>query len=119
MLSQDVEKIHQHKQKLLSMMLDMLRDVDGIQLFGPKDDIDRTAIVPIIIPGIEPKIVADILWKEYKIAVRAGCHCAPQIHFDIGAPQGTVRFSFGAFNTVEDVEYAAEAVIEIVKNYAK
>ncbi len=118
-LSQTVEKIHQHKQELLSTMLDILRDVHNIELFGPKDDIDRTAVVPVIIPSMDPKEVANILWERYKIAVRAGLHCAPQIHFDLGAPQGTVRFSFGASNTVEDAKYAAEAIIEIANDFAK
>jgi len=114
-LDRGVENIHQHKQQLLTIMLEMLRDVPGLKLFGPQTDIDRTAIVPVTIDGTNPKDVAKILWDRYKIAVRAGCHCAPQIHFDLGAPKGTTRFSFGEFNTVDDAEYAAEAIIEIAK----
>ncbi len=116
-LEQTPEKIHEHKRHLLSVMLDALKDADGVRLFGPQDDRDRTAIVPVVIPGVDPREVARKLWDRYKIAVRAGCHCAPLIHFDLGEPRGTVRFSFGAFNTVEDAQYAASAVIEIAREY--
>ncbi|MCD6531074.1 cysteine desulfurase [bacterium] len=116
-LETGVEKIHEHKRQLLSVMLDGLRDAENIKLFGPQDDRDRTAIVPVVIPGAAPEEIAAKLWNRYKIAVRAGCHCAPLIHFDLGEPRGTVRFSFGAFNTTEDAEYAVEALIEIAKEY--
>lgn len=100
-------------------MLELLRDEKNIKLFGPKDDMDRTAIVPVVIPGSNPKDIAKSMWNRYNIAVRAGCHCAPHIHFDLGEPQGTVRFSFGTMNTVEDAEYAAEAIIDIANELKK
>jgi len=114
-LDKGVDEIHRHKQKLLQLMMELLQDAPGIRLFGPQTDLDRTAIVPLVIEDMNPKEAAEQLWVKYKIATRAGCHCAPQVHFDLGAPQGTLRFSFGAFNTVEDAEYAAEAIIEIAK----
>ena len=37
---------------------------------------------------------------DWNIAVRTGLHCAPLAHEALGtAPQGSVRFSFGPFNT--------------------
>ncbi|RKZ34963.1 cysteine desulfurase [bacterium] len=118
-IRKSVEAIHQHKQNILSIMLELLRDEKNIKLFGPKDDMDRTAIVPVVIPGSNPKDIAKSMWNRYNIAVRAGCHCAPHIHFDLGEPQGTVRFSFGTMNTVEDAEYAAEAIIDIANELKK
>ncbi len=112
-LQRGVEKIHQHKQRLLRTMLASLRGADGIRLFGPQDDIDRTAIIPVVVDGQEPKAVAQKLWERYRIAVRAGLHCAPHIHEDLGAPEGTVRFSFGALNTEDDAKRAAEAITQI------
>jgi len=38
-------------------------------------------------------------------------HCAPSAHRNIGTfPQGTVRFSFGFYNTKQDVDDALTAV---------
>ena len=46
---------------------------------------------------------------------RQGLHCAPKIHETIGnGENGGVRFSFGFFNTDEEVDYAIKALKEIV-----
>ena len=116
-LEKGVEAIHEHKQEILSVMLDEVKQIEGVRLFGPRDDRDRTAIVPVVVRGASPKEVAAKLWDRYKITVRAGCHCAPVIHYELGEPKGTVRFSFGAFNTVDDARYAAAALSEIAGEY--
>jgi selenocysteine lyase/cysteine desulfurase len=55
-----------------------------------------------------------ILAESYGIACRAGLHCAPLIHRDIGSqPEGTVRFSVSGFNTPDDIEIALDAVREM------
>lgn len=59
--------------------------------------------------------VAFTLEEEYGIAVRVGLHCAPSAHKICNTfPRGTVRFSFGYFNTEEEVLFAAEALAKIV-----
>ncbi len=117
-LEMGIEKIHAHKQRLLCAMLDEFREMNAIKLFGPQDDIDRGAVIPITIDGINPQKGAQMLWKRYKIAIRAGFHCAPHIHFDLGAKDGTMRFSFGALNDQKDAEYAIEAVKELIADEA-
>jgi selenocysteine lyase/cysteine desulfurase len=47
--------------------------------------------------------------------VRAGLHCAPLIHEDIGAGQnGTVRVSFSVFNSIADIDALITALKEMV-----
>jgi len=47
---------------------------------------------------------------------RPGLHCAPAAHRTIGTfPQGTVRFSFGFFNTEAHADLAAEALRQLLK----
>ena len=47
---------------------------------------------------------------------RTGLHCAPQAHKTLGSfPRGSVRFSFGGTNTVEEVDAALAAVEEILR----
>ena len=49
------------------------------------------------------------------ICVRAGLHCAPSAHRTIGTEgSGTVRASFSAFNTMQEVARAAEGVSRII-----
>ena len=46
---------------------------------------------------------------------RCGLHCAPNAHRTLGTyPQGTVRFSFGYWNTEEEIDYAADAIGRIL-----
>jgi selenocysteine lyase/cysteine desulfurase len=57
-----------------------------------------------------------VLDEVYDIQVRAGLHCAPQAHRSLGTlDQGTVRFSIGHFNTVEQIDAALQAVEEIAR----
>jgi hypothetical protein len=58
--------------------------------------------------------VAFKLESEYGILTRVGLHCAPSAHKTLGTfPGGTVRFSFGYFNTEDDVDTAVKALREI------
>ena len=46
--------------------------------------------------------------------VRPGAHCAPLMHRALGTErQGVVRFSFGYFNTDEEVDTAIEALRDL------
>ncbi len=114
-LSYGVDRIHEHKVKLLNIMHEGLKNFEGIRLFGPQGTEERTAIVPVIFNRLSPRAAAKRLWDNFMIAIRAGLHCAPHIHFDLGAPEGTARFSFGANNTEEDAQYAVYAIKEVAK----
>ena len=52
--------------------------------------------------------------REYGIMTRVGMHCAPNAHRALGTfPKGTIRFSFGYFNTEEEIDTAVEALRKI------
>ena len=58
----------------------------------------------------------ELLDATYDILVRTGLHCAPLAHRTLGTyPDGTVRVSMGYFNTVQDVQRAAEAMRKIAE----
>lgn len=107
-----IERAHKHKRELLQIVIEGLSGVRGIRLLGPNDTNNRTAIVPMVFDGVPAEQVAQTLWKRFKIAVRAGMHCAPLIHkrFNISS---TVRYSFGITNTSEDATHAVECARKI------
>ena len=71
----------------------------------------RAPIVALNIAQEDSARVADILWEDYGICVRAGAHCAPLMHRALGTvEQGVVRFSFSHTNTREETLAAACAV---------
>ena len=74
----------------------------------------RTGVVSIQTLKTDCADAAFRLDFEYGIETRVGLHCAPNAHKTLGTfPTGTIRFSFGNFNTDEDVDAAIKAVTEI------
>ena len=60
--------------------------------------------------------MADALGQEYGIMVRVGLHCAPNAHKTLGTfPTGTIRFSFGYWNTPQQVDTALLALRALCK----
>ncbi|NQU06678.1 MAG: aminotransferase class V-fold PLP-dependent enzyme, partial [Calditrichaeota bacterium] len=68
------------------------------------------------VEGFEAINTGAFLDVDYNIATRTGLHCAPLVHEQMHTAEigGTVRFSFGPFNTEEHVDAAIHAVGEIV-----
>lgn len=86
-----------------------------IQIIGKKDIEDRVGVVSIQTKTKELSEVAFILDDQYGIMTRVGLHCAPSAHKTLNTfPTGTIRFSFGWWNTVDDVNYAINALKEIL-----
>ena len=76
----------------------------------------RAPIVALNIGQEDSARVADILWEDYGVCVRAGAHCAPLMHKALGTvEQGVVRFSFSHFNTEQEVQRAAQAVCALAR----
>ena len=116
--SQGMENIHNHELALTQAFLEGLQSIDGINIVGKQNIQDRTAVVSITIDSMDPASIAYELESTYHIMTRVGLHCAPRAHQTLGTyPEGTVRFSFGYANTLEDVEAALSALNTIVKNY--
>ena len=61
--------------------------------------------------------VSNVLDGDFGIAARAGLHCAPMVHQDLGtSPKGGVRFSLGPFNTADEIERVLEAMAAISRS---
>ncbi|MDU4019098.1 MAG: aminotransferase class V-fold PLP-dependent enzyme [Finegoldia magna] len=108
-----LENIRNHENKLKNRFIDSLKDEKGIILYGSLDE-NQGPVVPVNVVGIGSSQLAHILDDKYDIATRAGIHCAPLAHKTIHTQDiGAVRFSFGHFNTEEEVDKAIEALKEI------
>lgn len=112
-----MKNIHNHELALTKTFLEGLRSITGINIIGKQDIQDRTAVVSITIDGMDPASIAYELESTYHIMTRVGLHCAPRAHQTLGTyPEGTVRFSFGYANTLEEVDMALSALHTILKN---
>ena len=95
---------------------DGVREIPGVTVYGDFSQEERAAVVTLNIRTYDSAEVADALFTDYEIAVRAGAHCAPRMHEALGTvEQGAVRFSFAYFNTEAEVDAAVSAVRELAE----
>ena len=103
------DAIRAHEKALLDYATERLQEVNSVRLIGtaPK----KASIVSFVLDDVHPHDVGTILDRA-GIAVRVGHHCAQPImaHFGIS---GTVRASFGVYNTHAEVDALIEALSEV------
>lgn len=110
-----VDDVRRHEIALTEQFLDGVRELSGIEVHGDTGLENRVGVVSITHPEFEPHVLATLLDEHFGIQTRAGLHCAPKIHERLGtiAGGGTVRFSFGPFNTGDHIDAALTALREI------
>ena len=114
-----IENIHNREKKLTELFLKKIKEMDPdgekICLVGKESEDGRTSVVSIQTPERDVSEIAYLLDKNYGIMTRVGLHCAPNAHKTLDTyPTGTVRFSFGYFNTEEEVLFAGKALEELL-----
>lgn len=109
-----VEAIAARERALADRFLAGAREIPGIKLYGAFDQSTRSAIVSLNAGDIDSAEISDELMQGWGIATRPGAHCAPLMHRALGTErQGVVRFSFGYFNTDEEVDTAIDALCDL------
>lgn len=109
-----VEAIAAHERALAERFLAGVREIPEIKLYGAFDQPSRSAIVSLNVGDIDSAEISDALMQGWGIATRPGAHCAPFMHRALGTErQGVVRFSFGYFNTDEEVDTTIDALRDL------
>lgn len=110
--SRGVAAIGTECRRLAAVTAGRLCDLRGLAVWSAADG---APIVSFAVEGYAPADVAVMLETAAGVQVRSGFHCAALIHEHLGTrPDGTVRASFGPFNTDADVAALAAAVAELV-----
>ena len=105
-----LEKIAAYEDKILHYAMEKIRQIPGIQIYGPLKE--RGALISFNIEGLHPLDVGTMLDLR-GIAVRTGHLCA-QPTMDRLHIKGTVRASFAFYNTFEEVDVFIQALQEII-----
>ncbi|PKL74319.1 MAG: cysteine desulfurase, partial [Candidatus Melainabacteria bacterium HGW-Melainabacteria-1] len=97
-----MDAIHAHELQLTEMALSQLDEVDGFELFGPRDLSLRGGILSFNIKGIHAQDLGELL-DQQGIAIRTGHHCCQPLmrHYGIS---GMARASFYLYNTMAEVD---------------
>ncbi len=115
-LERGVEAIRAHEVELAQRLINELREIPDVTVYGGLDAELQTATVSFNVASLAPSEVGLRLDEEYDIMCRVGLHCAPAAHKTLGTfPTGAVRFGLGAFNTAEEVDTALEAVRQLAQ----
>jgi cysteine desulfurase family protein len=109
-----IEVVRAHEGRLVDRFLAGASEVAGVEVYGPRDPAIVCGVVSFNVAGATPSEVGLMLDESYGIMARTGLHCAPSAHRTAGTfPDGTVRFSFGWFNTAAEVDRSLAALGEI------
>jgi cysteine desulfurase family protein len=114
---QTIESIRAHEEALTARFLKRLNAFgDDVKIYGPNDASRQTPVVSFNLKDISPSEAAMFFEEERGILCRPGLHCAPSAHRTIHTfSAGTVRFSFGFFNTAVEADAAGEAVQALIQ----
>jgi cysteine desulfurase / selenocysteine lyase len=104
-----IPQIAKWEHELLEYATSKLKDIEGIILYGESSQ--KSSVISFNIDGIHSYDLGMLLDKM-GIAVRTGHHCADTImqHYGI---QGTVRISFGMYNTKEEIDVFIAALEKV------
>ena len=110
------KEIYKHQMGLTGRFLSAVKsDLPQARIIGRKDCESRVAVVSLDFPEDDNARIAFLLDEEYGIQTRVGLHCAAAAHRALGTfPKGTIRFSFGSFNTAEEVARCVSAMRHIL-----
>ncbi|MFW6309867.1 MAG: aminotransferase class V-fold PLP-dependent enzyme [Prolixibacteraceae bacterium] len=104
-----LDNISAWEQELLNYATLKLREINGLKIYGEAPQ--KSGVISFNIEGVHHYDLGMLLDKS-GFAVRTGHHCAEPVmnHFDIS---GTVRVSFGMYNTKEEIDKLVETVIKL------
>ncbi|MFW1488998.1 cysteine desulfurase CsdA [Vibrio parahaemolyticus] len=105
----DYHEVEDHLHVLQDKAYRALNALDDIHILGYQPN---ASVLTFVMDGVHHQDMATLL-DQQGIAVRAGHHCAHPL-MDALNVKGTVRVSFGIYNTAEDVDRLIAAVEKAV-----
>jgi cysteine desulfurase / selenocysteine lyase len=101
-------RIRAHEADLVCYAHERLREINSVRIFGAAKD--KGPIVSFELKGAHPHDVATIIDRA-GVAVRAGTHCVMPLLARFGVT-ATCRASFAMYNTREEVDCLAQALLK-------
>jgi len=105
-----MDQIGAYEHELTTYAMQRLKAIEGMRIFGEADQ--KGSVISFLVGNIHHFDMGTLL-DRLGIAVRTGHHCAQPLMQNLGI-EGTVRASFGMYNTKEEVD-ALVAGIERVR----
>ena len=114
-----IQTVREHEQALANQFREGLRPLEAaglLRVLAGDSGVERVGVVSVQTLKTELSQAAFELDDTFGIQVRVGLHCAPAAHRTLASfPTGSIRFSFGWFNTPADVDRALAALWEVCR----
>ena len=106
-----LENIAAYEHELLGYATEKLSAIDNLRIIGTAKE--KASVISFVVEGIHPLDIGMLLDAQ-GIAVRTGHHCTQPLmaHYQI---PGTVRASFSFYNTKEEIDVFANAIVKSIK----
>lgn len=108
-----MDEIQRHETDLTEYAMKRMREIEGMRFFGEADHKDT--VVSFLVGDIHHLDMGTLL-DRLGIAVRTGHHCAEPLMIRLGI-QGTVRASFGLYNTREEIDTLVEGIKRVSRMF--
>ncbi|MYB23338.1 MAG: cysteine desulfurase [Chloroflexi bacterium] len=105
-----MDAVAAHDAELTHYAVEQLSRLEGLDIYGPADPVDRSAVIAFNYRDIHSHDIATILDRS-GIAVRAGHHCAQPLMRTLGVP-ATARASFYLYNERSEVDALVDGLLE-------
>ena len=108
-----MENIEAHEQELTKYAMQRLKQIEGMRIFGEAEH--KSSVISFLVGNIHHLDMGTLL-DRLGIAVRTGHHCAQPLMIRLGI-EGTVRASFGLYNTKEEIDILAAGIERVSRMF--
>lgn len=108
-----MDNIYAHEQELTRYALELMHHIKGMRIIGEAQHHD--AVISFLVGDIHHLDMGTLL-DRLGIAVRTGHHCAEPLVHRMGV-EGTVRASFGLYNTRQEVEALVAGIERVARMF--
>lgn len=108
-----MENIAAHEHELTLYAMQRLKEINGMRIFGEAEH--KSSVICFLVGNIHNLDMGTLL-DRLGIAVRTGHHCAQPLMIRMGI-EGTVRASFGLYNTKEEIDMLAAGIERVSRMF--
>ena len=108
-----MEQIEAHEQELTKYAMQRLKQIEEMRIFGEAEH--KSSVISFLVGNIHHLDMGTLL-DRLGIAVRTGHHCAQPLMIRLGI-EGTVRASFGLYNTKEEIDVLVAGIERVSRMF--
>lgn len=116
-LNEGITSIRDHNLYLTKYFINEILNIKNCRVIGSEEFQNRTPVASICFNNIDSAALSSILKRDFFIMANGGLQGNPHCHKILDTySSGTLRLSFGYFNTLEEIKYSIDSINTALKN---